>query len=95
MKQKILKHYLVVSPEISEVVPVLDFGMGPLEYYRCCAYIEAYNKREAKIKALRSDEMYNWIEWARGDRKNPFSGLKVEEILESDFNYEEEDILSD
>ena len=81
---KTLKCYLVTSPEIYEIVPVLDYWQGPKEYYKCWAYVEAFTKEDAKIKALKEDTMRDWVKWQRDDRCNPFTGLKVEEV---DYRY--------
>jgi len=56
----------------------LDDGSGPTEYFACCVSVDAKNKREAKSLALKEDLMNDWIQWARDNNQNPFSGLKVE-----------------
>jgi hypothetical protein len=70
-------HYFVVSPEMSEVIPVTDYGQGPTEYFSCVATVEADNKRDAKVLALKTDEMRDWILQARGDGQPPLAGLEV------------------
>ena len=81
-----MKYYIVISDWIEEVVPILDYGMGPTEKYKVYSYVKANNKKEAKKIALKDPEMKPWIEWQRNDNKNPFSGLKVEETDEEAFN---------
>ena len=73
-----MKHYYVVSPEMSEVVPVCDDGSGPLEVFCCVAEVDAPTKREAIRQAIRDPNMTEWVEQQRGDSKNPFAGLKCE-----------------
>jgi len=77
-----MKRYGVVSPQLFYIEPVLDDGDGPIEYYCCYVEVEARNKREAKIAALKTKEMKDWINWQRNDRRNPFAGLFVKEIYE-------------
>ena len=74
-----MKHYFVISPEMYEVIPILDDGTGPLEYFQCVAAIEAESKRDAKVLALRHPDMRDWVHGARGDDMNPLSGFTVEE----------------
>lgn len=74
-----MKHYIVISPEMSEVIPILDDGTGPTEYFCCAVVVEAENKRDAKSYALKTKEFKAWLEEARWNKSNPFSGLKVEE----------------
>lgn len=74
-------HYFVVSPEMSEVVPVLDTGEGPTEYFRCVASVEAANKQDAKVLALRTKEMSDWVTECRSDGVNPFAGLEVRNAI--------------
>ncbi len=73
-------HYLVVSEEYGEVVPVLDYGQGPMEYGCDVWEGEAQNKSDAKTLA--------WAHWRkthakclqnnRADNRHPMSGVKVE-----------------
>ena len=62
-----MKYYIVVSGEIEEIVPIVDYGMGPTEVYKVCAYVKANNKEKAKILALKDPEMLPWIRWQRDD----------------------------
>lgn len=74
------KWYSVLSPEIYEIIPVLDFGVGPKEYFRCYVEVEAQSKRDAKIRALQTEEFAKWVEWQRYDLRNPFVGLVVSQL---------------
>jgi len=76
-----MTHYNVISPEMSFVIPILDDGSGPTEYFACVASVDAKNKREAKSLALKDVLFFDWIQWARDNEKNPFSGLKVEDPI--------------
>ena len=73
--------YLVISPEMSETIPILDDGSGPTEYFRCAIDVRAKNKREAKIKAIKHHAMQEWVVTARKDDQNPFVGLTVKKIF--------------
>jgi hypothetical protein len=73
-----MHHYWVVSPEMSEIVPVLDTGEGPTEYFHCVVPIEAETAADAKVLALKDPEMEAWIQEARSDGHNPLIGLKAE-----------------
>lgn len=74
-----MPHYFVVSPEMSEVVPVLDYGQGPLEYFSCVATVDAANKRDAIKAAIKHPKMKPWVQERRSDGLSPFAGLKAEE----------------
>lgn len=39
--------WYVISPEYGEVVPVLDYGQGPIEYGRDVIEVQARTKKEA------------------------------------------------
>lgn len=74
------RHFFVYSPEYGEVVPLLDYGEGPMEYGRDCVHVIAPNKRAAKVlgvRALRADPKSHYFrDHCDG---NPFAGLLVEE----------------
>jgi len=74
-----MTHYIVVSEEVGEVIPILDYGQGPIEYFRCVAVVDAPNPSKAKAMALKTKEFNAWLEECSGD--NPFVGLKVEKGL--------------
>ena len=70
-----MHHWFVVSPEMSEVVPVLDDGTGPLEYFRDVEEVDAPTAREALrigVPLLKS-----WFREARLDGRNPWAGVKA------------------
>lgn len=72
--------YFVISPEVEEVVPLLDDGTGPIEVGRYVDEVQASSKREA-IRVAYADpdaEIHRWVEINRGDGRHPFSGLTVE-----------------
>ena len=73
------KHYFVISPEITKMMPVMDDGSGPEETFCCVASVVAKTKRAAKIKALKHKDMQDWVNEQRSDCRNPFTGLKTEE----------------
>jgi hypothetical protein len=72
-----LRHYEVVSPEMSRIDVVCDDGTGPCEYGCDWCVVLAPNKREARIKAIKHDDFSDWVDEARGDGINPFTGLVV------------------
>ena len=74
-----MTHYMVSSPEISEVVPVLDDGTGPTEYFCCVAFVVAETKANAKLLALKTPDFREWVDQQRGDGRNPLWGLKAED----------------
>lgn len=74
-----MTHYIVISPEISTTIPILDDGSGPLEYFCCTCFVNASSKKQAKILALKDRLMKDWIHEQRLYQTNPFIGLKVEE----------------
>ena len=72
------KKYLVISPEIGQIIPVMDDGAGPTEYIRCVAEVEASSKRKAISLAVKHPDMKEWVMRQRGDGLSPFIGLKGE-----------------
>lgn len=74
------RHFFVASPEYGEVVPLLDYGEGPMEYRRDCVHVIAPNKRAAKVlgvRALRADPKAHYFpDHCDG---SPFAGMLVEE----------------
>jgi hypothetical protein len=73
-----MNHYWVTSPEMSETVPVLDYGQGPKEYFHAVCCVEAVNKADAKAAAVKHPKMQAWVSQQRSDGANPFVGLQVE-----------------
>ena len=74
-----MKHYYVVTPEMSEVIPILDYGQGPLEYFCETALVECEDPRDAKSLAIAAGLLPKWLDDSGGS--NPFTGLKVEDPL--------------
>lgn len=72
-----MQHFIVVTPEMSEVVPVTDYGEGPTEYFRLSVPIEARTASEAKVFAIYTPELSQWVIDARSDGLNPLCGLEV------------------
>jgi len=70
------KHYLVYSPQMEGIL-----GTGHYEPFACAVFVEAKNKREAKSKAIKLNEMLEWVQQQRGDSLNPFKGLKCNESI--------------
>lgn len=79
--------YYVVTPEYGDVVPVLDYGQGPIEYGRDVIEIEARNERDAIALGVRemlrqpTDRFGNPYRYCRDARKhgeNPYVGVFVE-----------------
>ena len=49
-----MSNYLVISDEYGEVIPVLDYSQGPVEYGRdVCVVLGAKDKNEAKWFAVK------------------------------------------
>ena len=74
------KRYTVISPEMWGIEPVLDDGTGPKEYFKCYVEVDAVNKHEARIRAIKTEEMKPWVDLQRAYGKLPMTGLVVEEI---------------
>jgi hypothetical protein len=80
MKKKLL-HYYVITPEFGHVVPVLDFGQGPIEYECDVIEIEAENKRDAislGVREMLKDKSFRWCRDSRRDGESPYAGVRVE-----------------
>jgi hypothetical protein len=69
--------WLVVSPEMWVVVPVLDDGSGPREYY--CNYVEvkAENRCKAITAALKTKEFQAWKEWQKDSGEGIRKGVSA------------------
>lgn len=48
-----LKPWIVVSQEYGEVIPILDYGQGPMEYGCDVVNVWAETKREARVLGLK------------------------------------------
>ena len=71
-----LNHYLIMSPPITIQYTEYD----PPETYPEICQIQARNKSEAKVLALKHPDMKRWIKWCRLDNENPLAGLKVSDM---------------
>lgn len=78
-----MKRWLVITPEYGEVVPILDYGQGPLEYHSDVIEIEAETRRDALVLGVnlmrRNSCEYHWFRHCDG---NPFVGVKAEVVPE-------------
>lgn len=78
-----MKRWLVVTPEYGEVVPILDYGEGPLEYQADMIEVDAETRRDAivlGVKLMRANSRkYHWFCHVDG---NPFVGVKAEPVPE-------------
>lgn len=72
--------YSVVSPEMWEIVPVLDDGSGPKEYFRDYVEIKARGPIEAKVKAVKTKAFAKWREWCRDGDESPYECLSARRI---------------
>lgn len=77
-----LKQYAVVSGELSRVEPILDDGSGPTEYYCCYVELEAFNRNDARKKAIKMKDMKDWVEYKRENDECPLAGLVVKTFEE-------------
>lgn len=74
-----MTHYLVISPEYGTVIPILDYGEGPMEYGRDVVCVDAATKRQAKVlgvRKMRNDAHCHYH--ADHCDTNPFTGVAVE-----------------
>ncbi len=75
-----LKPWFVVSPEYGTVIPILDYGQGPMEYGRDVVRVEAVTKTDALylgVKLMFRDTHCEWVD----DAECPYAGVKVESAL--------------
>ena len=74
-----MKLWYVVTPEYGEVVPVLDYGQGPLEYQADVVEVEADTKRDAIVIGValmrKNPREYHYFRHCEG---NPYVGVKAE-----------------
>lgn len=89
-----MKRWYVVTPEYGVVIPILDYGQGPIEYGCDVIEVEAETKRDAitfgVLQMLKGGkgghgkgERYTWCIDQRSDNLCPFAGVKA-------FPFEEE-----
>ena len=75
-----MKMFAVISPGVEEVVPIMDDGSGPSEYFCYYVEVEADTRREAKAKAVKHPDFRGWVDEQRGAGCSPFTGLRVTEL---------------
>lgn len=75
-----MKHWMVVTPEYGEVIPILDDGTGPEEWGADVVFVEAETKRRALVEGVRELRRIHshWMEDQYSNVSNPFTGLKAE-----------------
>ncbi len=74
-------NYLVITPEYGDVVPVLDYSQGPIEYGRDVIEVEASSSRDAialGVKAMLNSREYRYCRDVRQAGENPYSGVFAE-----------------
>jgi hypothetical protein len=76
--------YSVVSGEMWEVVPVLDDGTGPREYFRDYVEVKAREPIEARVKAVRTKAFRSWRKWADEADQSPYTRLTVRKLREGE-----------
>ena len=81
-----LKRWLVLTPEYGVVIPVLDYGQGPVEYGCDGIEIEAETRRDAISLGVREmlkggkgghgrGMRYQWCRDQRSDGVSPYAGV--------------------
>lgn len=77
--------WLVITPEYGDVVPVLDYGQGPIEYGCDVIEVEAQSKRDAialGVKAMLKSKEYRYCRESRQFGENPYTGVHAEKVNE-------------
>jgi hypothetical protein len=81
-----MKKWAVVSKELSQVVPILDDGSGPTEYWHNYIEVEAETREDALtlgIKLWRETEQHKMgMDFNGYEDENPFEGVTVEDITD-------------
>jgi len=73
--KKILRRWLVVTPEYGEVIPILDYGQGPVEYVADVMEVEAETSHDAIIFGIRLMRKEGCHYFDICD--NPFAGVRA------------------
>lgn len=75
-----MKRWLVVTPEFGEVVPILDYGQGPMEYQCDVIEVEAETRRDAVLVgvALMRSQPRQFHYFRDHLDGNPYAGVKAE-----------------
>ena len=82
-----MKHWIVVTPEVGVVIPVLDDGSGPMEYGCDVVEVEAESRRDAIALGVRLMLRGRWREYTyckeqRAARCSPYTGVRAELLLD-------------
>lgn len=72
-----MSKWIVVSREYSYVEPVLDDGSGPTHYTCDVVEVDAENKKEARIAALKELRKLTRGFIYETNGENPFGGMKI------------------
>jgi len=87
-----MKHWIVITPEVGVVIPVLDDGSGPMEYGCDVVEVEAESRRDAialgvglmlRERGPKWDE-YTYCRQQRADRCSPYTGVTARELTDED-----------
>lgn len=70
-------HYTVCTPQYISYYSYYD--LEPPDYGADCVDVEAPNKRQAKVEAVRKmrKEGMEWVKDQQSDKNSPFTGLEV------------------
>jgi hypothetical protein len=79
-----VKRWLVITPEVETVVPILDDGSGPTEIGADVIEVEAETRRDAIALGVRlmlrsGRKQYTYCRDQRSDRCSPFAGVRAVE----------------
>lgn len=88
-----MRNWIVITPEYGDVVPVLDYGQGPIEYGCDAIEIEAASKRDAialGVKAMLNSKDYRYCRESRQFGENPYARVKAELIEDDAAQHHEE-----
>lgn len=74
IKMTVQHVFYVISPELTTQYSYME----PPETYRSVVVVEAQNEYWAKVKAIKHPDFQDWVDEARGDHRNPFTGVIAE-----------------
>lgn len=84
-----MRRWYVVTPEYDTVVPVLDFGQGPIERGADVIEIEAETRRDAitlgvkemlRLSRGHAGFKFDWCRTMQSDGSSPFTGVYAEPV---------------
>lgn len=77
-----LHKWLVVTPAYDVVVPVLDYGQGPIERECDVVEVDAATARDAITLGVKImlRQRFKWCEDQRSDGCSPFAGVRAERL---------------